>query len=148
MPAWPGQRVVLALGRLGESGEAARSADRRELAAAAGDELVGVTLVGRIPHEAIVRAVEDAMHGQGELHRAEVRGEMAAAPGNRLDDQLAAIGRKPRHISEAECIEVARGIDSFQYGQNPHLTQALIAEKSERIRCARGRSGGTPRATD
>src|SRR5579884_3304581 len=103
-----GERVMLALGRLGESGEAAGRSDRRELIAAAGDKLVRVRLIGRVPDQPVFRALKNAMERQRQLDGAEVRGEVPAAFGDRLDDHIATVAGHFGYFLVAEGIEIAR----------------------------------------
>ena len=89
-----GQGVVAALARLGEARQASRGADRGELVPPARHELVGVALVGRIPDEPVLGAVEVAVKRDRQLDDAEVGGQVAAGLRDRLDDDLAAVLRE------------------------------------------------------
>ena len=92
------ERVVRALGRLRKPGEATRSPDRREAFAPSGDELVRVALVRRIPDDPVPRAVEGPVERESELDDTEVRGQVAAGLGDRLDDDVPALGRQLRQL--------------------------------------------------
>ena len=56
-----------------------------------GDDLVHVGLVAGVPQHDVAGRVEDAVHGEGELDRAEVGAEVPAGPGtgDGIDDELA-----------------------------------------------------------
>ena len=112
------QRVVLALGRLGKSGQAAHCSDGSELFVSAGYEFVGVGLIGRVPDQPIFRALKHAVDCECQLHGAEVGGQMAAALGDRLDDRVATLGRQLRHFVVAERVEVPWRCNVFDDGQN------------------------------
>jgi hypothetical protein len=72
-----------------ERREALVLADRGELVAAAGEDLVRVGLVADVPEDLVARRVEQAVERDRELAGAEVRAEVAADLADRVDDQLA-----------------------------------------------------------
>ncbi len=102
------ERVVSALGRLGKAREPAGRADRREPVPPPRHELVGVTLVGRVEDEPILRAVESAVEGECQLDDAEIRGEMSAGPGDGLDDDVAAVLRDLRQLCVVQFLQIRR----------------------------------------
>src|SRR5216683_7860591 len=112
-----GQGVVLALGRLGETGKTADCSDRRKLPMPAGDQLVGVSLIGSVPDQPVGRAVKDAMESERQLDGAKVRGQMSAALGDSADDRVATLGRQLRHFVVAEGVEIAGRFNAFDNGQ-------------------------------
>jgi hypothetical protein len=65
--------IVLGLAAREEPGDAAVLAKRVEAATPAGEHLVHVGLMPRVPHQLVARRVEHAMKGDGELHRAQAR---------------------------------------------------------------------------
>ena len=82
------ERIVIALGALGEAGQAAAGAQRADPVAAAGEDLVRIGLVADVPDQAIARRVEDVMQGGGQLDHAETGAEMSARYRNRIDGFL------------------------------------------------------------
>jgi hypothetical protein len=76
--------VVLALAALRKTRNAAVHAQPGHAGAAAGEHLVRVGLVADVPHQAIVRGVEDVVQGDRQFDRAEVRREVSAGPGDRF----------------------------------------------------------------
>jgi hypothetical protein len=48
---------------------------------------VRIGLVADVPHQAVVRRIEDIVQGDRQLDRAEVRREVTTGPGNRLDQK-------------------------------------------------------------
>ena len=72
------ERVVFALGALGEAGEAALLAQRADAVAAAGQDLVRIGLVADVPDQPVVRRVEDVVQRDSQLDDAEPGAEMAA----------------------------------------------------------------------
>ena len=72
-----------------ERREALVLADRRELVAAAGEDLVRVGLVADVPEDLVARRVEQRVQRDGELAGAEVGAEVPADLADRVDDVLA-----------------------------------------------------------
>ena len=56
--------------------------------AAAGEHFVRICLMTHVPHEPVVRRVENVMQRHGELDRAEARREVAAAGRDALNEEL------------------------------------------------------------
>ena len=52
-----------------------------------GQQLVDIGLVARVPQDGVSRGVKDPVEGQGELDDTQVRSEVAARRGHRLDDE-------------------------------------------------------------
>ena len=69
------KRIVVALGALGEAGQAAAGAQRADAVAAAGQDLVRIGLVADVPDQAVARRVEDVMDGGGQFDDAEAGAE-------------------------------------------------------------------------
>ena len=72
------ERVVFALGALGEAGQAAALAQRADAVAPAGQDLVRIGLVADVPDQPVARRVEDVVQRDGQLDDAEPGAEMAA----------------------------------------------------------------------
>ena len=72
------ERIVFALGALGETGQPAALAQRADAVAAAGQDLVRIGLVADIPDQPVVRRVEDVMQRDRQLDHAETGAEMPA----------------------------------------------------------------------
>ena len=83
------ERVVLALGALGEAREAAGLAQRADAIAPAGEDLVRVGLMADVPDQAIGRRVEHAVQRDGQLDHAEAGAQMAAGHRDGVDRLLA-----------------------------------------------------------
>ncbi len=67
------ERVVFALGALGEAGQAAALAQRADAVAPAGQDLVRIGLVADVPDQPVARRVEDVVQRDGQLDDAEAR---------------------------------------------------------------------------
>ena len=70
--------VIGAFGTLGEAGQAALLAHTEHLLTAASQDLVRVSLMAHIPHQAIRRGVIDVVQGNSELYHAQAGAKMAA----------------------------------------------------------------------
>jgi len=106
--------VVLGLppGRVAR--QPARLAQGREAVAAAGQDLVYVGLVAGVPHDDVAGRVEDAVHGQGELHHPQVGAEVAARPEHGLDDEGPDLLGQPVELGVGEPAEVGGALDRLQ----------------------------------
>ena len=79
------ERVVVALGALGEAGQPARLAQGADALAPPGQDLVWIGLVADIPDQSVARRVEDMVQRHGQLDHAEPGAEMAAGDGDGVD---------------------------------------------------------------
>ncbi len=79
------ERVVFALGALGEAGQAAALAQRADAVAPAGEDLVRIGLVADVPDQLVVGRVEDVVQRDREFDDAEAGAEMAAGLGDGVD---------------------------------------------------------------
>ena len=79
------ERVVFALGALGEAGQAAALAQRANAVAPAGEDLVRIGLMADVPDKPVVRGVEHVVQGHGQFDHAEAGAEMPAGRRNRVD---------------------------------------------------------------
>ena len=81
--------VVRGLPDRAERREPAVLADRRQLIAAAGQDLVRICLVPDVPEDLVARRVEHRVQRDGQLAGAEVRAEVTADLTDGVDDVLA-----------------------------------------------------------
>ena len=77
--------VVDAFLRLGKTGHAAEFAERWKLFHPPGQQLMDVGLVSDVKNETVPGGVEDAVDGHRKLDHAQIGGQMAAGPGDRID---------------------------------------------------------------
>ena len=82
------ERIVFALGALGEAGQAAALAQGADALAPAGQDLVRVGLVADVPDQPVARRLEHAVQGNRQLDHAEPGAEMAARHRDRVDRLL------------------------------------------------------------
>ena len=90
--------VVLGLEDRAERRQAVVLADRVQLVAAAGQDLVRIGLVADVPEHLVARRVEQAVDRHGDLAGAEVGAEVAADLPDRVDDLLAHLLRHLREL--------------------------------------------------
>ena len=79
------ERIVFALGALGEAGKAAALAQGADAVAPAGQDFVRIGLMADVPDDAVARRVEDVMQRHRQLDDAEPGAQMAAGHRNRAD---------------------------------------------------------------
>ena len=108
------ERIVVALGALGEAGQAAAGAQRADAVAAAGQDLVRIGLMADVPDQAVARRIEDVMDRGGEFDDAEAGAEMAAGHRNRVDGFLTKLVGNLLHLLDLELAKVigrANGVE-------------------------------------
>ena len=114
------ERVVDALLAPRESGDAVLLAQPRHLFAAPGEDLVAVGLVADVPDDLVLGRAEHVMQGDGELDRAEVRGEVPAGGRHRMQDEGAQFFGEPGEVAAIEAAQI-RGVgDRLEQGIGGH----------------------------
>ena len=106
--------VVRALLTSRKAGDAAMLAQASHAAAPPGQDLVSIGLMPHVPHQPVVRRVEHVVQRHGQLDRAEVRREVPAGGGDRLDDEVAQFLDQLRQTPAIELAQVGRVADGFQ----------------------------------
>ena len=99
------ERVVFALGALGEARQAAALAQRADAVAPAGEDLVRIGLVADVPDQPVARRVEDVVQRDGQLDHAEAGAEMAAGDRDRVDGLGAQLVGE---LAQARLVELAQ----------------------------------------
>ena len=79
-----------------------------------------VGLVADVPHDAVVRRVEDAVQGEGEFDRTEVRRQVAARFRDRFDQEGTQLGSECIEITTVERAQVCGRVDPFKKGVGGH----------------------------
>ena len=103
--------VVLGLEDRAERREALVLADRLQLIAAAGEDLVRVGLMADVPEDLVARRVEQRVQRDGDLDRAEVRAEVPADLTDGVDDVLADLSGDLLQLFVAEAVKVLGLVD-------------------------------------
>ena len=106
-----------ALGRLGKAGKAAISPQSGKTIHPAGQNLMHIGLVADVKNDAIFFRVKSIVYGNGQLHHAEIGGEMAARLRDVLQQKVADLGRKPIELRKIHLAQILRRMDGFQQFQ-------------------------------
>ena len=88
-----------ALRRLGKAGQAAQSAQRVHLAAAPCEDLMDIALVPHIENQAVTPGVKNPVDGHGQLHHAQIGGQMSPGTGDRLHQAGPQPGTERRRLA-------------------------------------------------
>ncbi len=105
------EEVVIALLRVRIAHQPPLRADGAELVVAAGDQLMRIDLMTRVPDQAVTAEVEGGVQGQAELDHSQVRREVGDAVGDYVAQHLAHLGRKLLQLGQREPLQVARRLD-------------------------------------
>ena len=108
------ERVVFALGALGEAGQAAALAQRADAVAPAGQDLVRIGLVADVPDQPVGRRVEHVVQRHGQLDHAEAGAEMAAGLGDRVDGLPPQLVGQLLELLGRQVLHVARKVDAVE----------------------------------
>ncbi len=117
------ERVVIAFGALGETGQSAAGAQRANAIAASGQDLVRIGLVTDVPDQAIARGVENIMQGRGQFDDAEAGAEMSARYRDGIDGLLTQfIGDLPNlfHIEPAQIVGGVDCVEKWRFAKYGH----------------------------
>ena len=108
------ERVVFALGALGEAGKPAALAQGADAVAAAGENLVRIGLMADVPDQPVGRRIEDVMQRYGQFDHAKPGAEMAAGGGHSIDRLLAQFVGDLAQLARLEAPEVVGGLDEVE----------------------------------
>ena len=97
-----------------EAREAGFLAERVERVVPSREDLVAVRLMPDVPDHDVARGVEGVVEREGELDRAEARGEVSAGLRNHLDDALADLRGHLRQRLGRKPLQIARALDRAQ----------------------------------
>ena len=122
------ERVVFALGALGEAREAARLPQRADAVAPAGENLVRIGLVADVPDQPVARRVEDVMERDGELDHAQARAEMPAGDRNGVDRLLPQFVGQTLQVALGQSAQVFRRRDAVEKGRMFFVGQANVSK--------------------
>src|SRR5690606_33180327 len=89
-------------------------------------QLVHIRLVPRVPHDRVVRRVEDAMQGDRQLDDTEVRPQVTACLGNVLDEELPYLARELGELALRQAVEIARPRDRLKQTHSFERTPPVL----------------------
>ena len=122
------ERVVAALGPLGEAGQAARLAQRADPRAPPGQDLVRVGLVADVPDQLVARRVEHVVQRHRQLDHAEPGAEMAAGDRHRIDRLGAQLVRQLAQALRRQATQRGRLVDRVEQRGLNHGARSPPAE--------------------
>lgn len=106
--------VVLALGPLGEAGQAATLAERADAVATTGQDLVRVDLMPDVPDDDVLGGLEHVVQGDGELDHAQARTQVAAGRGDGVNGFGAQLVGELSQLGQREAARVGGRVDGIQ----------------------------------
>ena len=115
--------IVVALGALGETAQAAAGAQRANAVSAAGQDLVRIGLMADVPDQAVAGSVEDVMDRCRQFDDAETGAEMAARNRDGVDGFLAKlVGDLPElvHFETAQIVWRFDGVEKRRFTKFGH----------------------------
>src|SRR3954463_8424848 len=132
--------VVLGLVDRAERGEALVLADRRELVAAAREDLVRIGLVADVPEDLVARGVEQRVQRDRELARPQVRPEVAADLADRVDDVRADLLGDLDERVLVERVKVLRAVDAVEEPGGGALEGHAVLVRMKSVICSSSRA--------
>ena len=103
------ERVIGALGTLGETRQSARLAQGADALAPTGEDFVWIGLMADIPDQSVVGRVENMVDGDRQFDNAKTSPQMPARHGNRINGLGAQFGCHLPEIAFREAAQVCRG---------------------------------------
>ena len=117
------ERIVIAFGALGETGQPAAGAQGADAVAAAGQDLVRIGLMADVPDQAVARGVEHVVQGRRQFDDAEAGAEMSAGDRDGVDGFLTQlVGDLPDllHLEPAQIVRGADGVEKRRFTKCGH----------------------------
>src|SRR6266478_124256 len=106
--------VMLALGTHRKAAQAPRAADRAKAVPPVGQQFVHIDLMAYVPDKFVLRRVEDVMQRDGQLDHAQIRAEVAAIPGQALDEFQANLFRQLLKLLQCQFLDLRRRAHHFK----------------------------------
>ena len=149
------ERIVIAFGALGKTGQTAAGAQRADAVAAAGQDLVRVGLMADVPDQAVARGVEDVMQGRRQFDDAETCAEMPARYRDGVDGFLTQLVGHLADLVHLEPAQIVRGADcvekrrlaKYGHGDIPILQVGKSPRREMGVRRVSAAETQTPDAT-
>ncbi len=112
-----GEGVVGTFAHLGEAAQPVQLAEGIETVPTTGQQFVGVGLMAHVPNQLVLGRIQDVMQGDGQLHRAEARRQMAARSGHHVDDRPPDFFGQPGQVAHGNFLEIGRGVNGGKQGR-------------------------------
>ncbi|MGY4607355.1 hypothetical protein ACVW16_005767 [Bradyrhizobium sp. USDA 4474] len=134
------ERIVVALGALGEAGQATAGAECADAVAPSGQDLVRVGLMADVPDQPVTRGIEDVVDRGGQLDHAEARAEVTAGHRDGVDGLLTQLVGDLANLLDLELAQVFRcpdGVEKRRFTVCVHSDFQFVSAGSS-FRCAMG----------
>jgi hypothetical protein len=102
--------VMLAFAAEGKAGEPSAVAQGGKTVPSAGEKLMNVALVTHVENNMVVWGAEYPMQSQGQLHYAEIRGQMSAVSGDFVNEIVAKLFRQGGKTVGGQSLEIIGGM--------------------------------------
>ena len=121
------ERIVFALGALGETGKPAALAQGADAVAASGEDFVRIALVADVPDQPVVRRVEDVMQRYRQFDDTKPGAEMSAGLGHRADELNPQFVRDLPQMVRLEPTQIVRRLDLVEQRSLGRLKQSVTS---------------------
>src|SRR5439155_23941842 len=108
------ERVEGVLVRVGIAHQAAAGADALEAVVTAGNQLVRIDLMARVPDEAVAAEVEGQVQGEAQLDDAEIAGEVSRTDAENAHPLIAQLLSELHQLLIREPLQVGRGSNRWE----------------------------------
>ena len=105
------EMVVFAFAAFRERCQSVLGPDGRDAVLAAREDLVRVALMADVPHDPVMRGIEDIVQGHGDLDGTEAATEVPAAAGNGIQQEVPQLVRDGRHLVFLQGAQVRGAVD-------------------------------------
>ena len=112
---------------LGKTGHAVQLAQGVHTITATGEDFVRIGLMTHVPHQSVVRGVENVMQGNRQFDRAKVGAQVAAGFSDTFQHKRAQLVCQGAQLRWRQTSQICGGINIFQ--QRTHLT-AFLANRA------------------
>ena len=110
------ERIVFALGALGEAGQSAALPQGADAVAPPGQNLVRIGLMPDVPDQPVGRRVEHVMQRHRQFHHAKTGPQMPAGRGHRVDRLRTQLVRELAKLLRRQVLQVARLANAVEQG--------------------------------
>ncbi len=106
--------IVWALASFREATDTPMRSDRVKPVPSPCYQFVSIRLMADIPNDQILRGIKYVVQGQGQFHRSQVRGQMAAVTGNSTDNFISDLFSQLVKFFDGQRFEILRSVYTRQ----------------------------------
>ena len=103
--------IVFAFTAFRERRQSVLGSNGRNTVFAAREDFVRVALVADVPHNSVMRGIEDIVQRNGDFYRAETATEMSSAAGNGIQQEITQLVSDRRHLVFPQGAQLRRAVD-------------------------------------